>query len=166
MTTLNVMVGVPGSGKSTFIKKNSKQGDIVISRDEIRYSILKDDDDYFSHENEVLNMFYSCANFALDSKHNTWVDATHMSPKSRRTLLSHLHMQNVDVLNFYAFNIPLETALERNSLRSGRACVPEYTIRSMYVNYSIPNYKEFSLYTNKEVNIYEVAEDGSVRRKS
>ena len=45
------MVGAPGAGKSTFIKNNKDKlcGSVnIVSRDEIRFSLLKDGDEYFS----------------------------------------------------------------------------------------------------------------------
>ena len=47
---LIIMCGAPGSGKSTYIEKHfiSFPGYTkVVSRDQIRFSILKDDEDYF-----------------------------------------------------------------------------------------------------------------------
>ena len=54
---LYLMIGVPGSGKSTYAKNILKYGDIYISRDEIRYSLLTEEDDYFAKENEVIKTF-------------------------------------------------------------------------------------------------------------
>ena len=52
--TLYILSGCPASGKSTFGKKMSKiTGIPIVSRDEIRFSLLKDDEDYFSHEEDV-----------------------------------------------------------------------------------------------------------------
>ena len=51
---LYLMMGVAGSGKSTYAKNILKDGDIYISRDEIRYSLLTEEDDYFAKENEVI----------------------------------------------------------------------------------------------------------------
>ena len=64
MKCLYVMCGVPGSGKSTFIKNHlfdfveSEDYVVVVSRDDIRFSLLNTDeaiseDKYFSKEDEV-----------------------------------------------------------------------------------------------------------------
>jgi predicted kinase len=37
-----------------------------------------------------------------------------------------------------SFEVPIETAIERNSQRTGRALVPEKAIRNMYASYKIP----------------------------
>ena len=57
--TLYILIGVPGVGKSYFAKKKLMEGPgwKYISRDEIRYSLLKEGEDYFSHENEVFEKF-------------------------------------------------------------------------------------------------------------
>ena len=54
---LYISCGVPGSGKSTFLKNHTKPNEAIISRDEIRFNLLKDGEDYFSHENEVFDKF-------------------------------------------------------------------------------------------------------------
>jgi hypothetical protein len=37
-----------------------------------------------------------------------------------------------------SFEVPIETAVERNNQRVGRALVPEKAIRNMYASYKIP----------------------------
>ena len=53
---LYVLVGCPGSGKSTWAKKHLADT-YYVSRDEIRFGLLKAGDDYFSHEDEVYEKF-------------------------------------------------------------------------------------------------------------
>ena len=48
--TLVLMCGAPGSGKTTIAKKLMCNNDLYISRDEIRYSMISDEDEYFSKE--------------------------------------------------------------------------------------------------------------------
>ena len=83
---LYLMVGVPGSGESTYAKNILKDGDIYISRDEIRYSLLTEEDDYFAKENEVIKTFIDNIDKSLVNKEycgDVYADATHLSPKSR-----------------------------------------------------------------------------------
>ena len=51
------MMGAPGSGKSTWAKANMPKDAMYISRDNIRYELLGDNDSYFSRETEVYNTF-------------------------------------------------------------------------------------------------------------
>lgn len=46
------MSGAPGSGKSTWCR-NHGVSKYRVSRDEIRFSVLKDGEDYFSHEKKL-----------------------------------------------------------------------------------------------------------------
>ena len=58
MPKLYILCGPSGCGKSTYAKKimeNKKMS--YVSRDEIRFSIVKDEEDYFSHEKEVFKHF-------------------------------------------------------------------------------------------------------------
>ena len=53
--TLVLMCGAPGSGKTTIAKKLMCNNDLYISRDEIRYSMISNEYEYFSKEKEVFN---------------------------------------------------------------------------------------------------------------
>ena len=58
MRELFIICGVPGSGKSTFLRNYVKEpSSVVISRDAIRFSLLKEDSDYFEYEPIVEQMF-------------------------------------------------------------------------------------------------------------
>ena len=60
MAILNVMSGVPGSGKSTYIMRHKGPADAVISRDVVRKVVANKynpDDQYFLHEVEVYREF-------------------------------------------------------------------------------------------------------------
>ena len=91
MADLFLMSGIPGAGKSTFLKNRVKKDtSVVISRDVIRFSIVKPEEDYFSHENEVLAIFWKQINEALAVGKNVFVDQTSLTPKARKWLLQHV----------------------------------------------------------------------------
>ena len=88
------MMGIPGSGKSTFIKKRRDifNNPIVISRDKIRFSLLEEGDEYFSKEDEVLEEFTKQIVESLSRPiGDTIVDATHLNGGSRRKILNLIH---------------------------------------------------------------------------
>ena len=85
------MMGIPGSGKSTFVRKRRDIFDnpIVVSRDKIRFSLLEEGDEYFSKEDEVLKEFTKQIVESLSRPMgDTIVDATHLNGGSRRKILN------------------------------------------------------------------------------
>lgn len=139
---LYVMCGVPGSGKSYFAKQITQAIHTkLISRDEIRFSMLKDDDEYFAKENLVFHRYMELINKNLKNDQSVIADATHLTPGSRRKLLNNLTVKPTSIVCFY-FDLPLDVCLSRNVVRPGREQVPEETMKSMYENFKPPQYSE------------------------
>ena len=162
---LYLLAGCPGSGKSTWVKNWIENDDasIIVSRDEIRFSILKDGEDYFAHEDEVYRIFIQKIQTALECPliNNIFIDATHLNPKARRKVLNALTVPKEVKIGCVYFTTPLNICIERNNLREGRAKVPEQVIRNMHSSYVFPTcWKEgFDM-------IYEVDENGIVWEKN
>lgn len=130
--------GVPGSGKSTWVQEQiaAKSG-VWCSRDKVRFSLLQSNDDYFAKEDLVLSIWLKNIQTALDDAEgpaNIFVDATHLNPKARKKVISQLNLENADVIAVN-FLISLDTCLERNDLRDGRAFVPRSVIRRMFYSF-------------------------------
>ena len=154
---LYILSGVPGCGKSTWINKNKIDSDVVVSRDVVRFSLVKENEDYFSKENLVFNTFIEQINEAIDNRVSTiYVDATHINETSRNKVLDRLHLSDeVKVIPVF-IKEKLETCLHRNSLREGRANVPEKAIVRMYNSLHAPNFNEKHYYANI-ITVYEGA---------
>lgn len=146
-TNLWIMCGVPGSGKSYFAKNSLMVDDgwCYISRDDIRFSLVKENEEYFSKENQVFDIF--CQNIveACNNSHyrNVIADATHLNTSSRMKLLENLNLNNVDIF-CVNMNTPKEICLSRNNHRTGRRKVPEDVIEKMYTSRTHPKTDPFN----------------------
>lgn len=156
MAILVLMVGVPGSGKSTWIQNNLTDKDVWVSRDAIRYNLLEEDDDYFAKENEVIELFINNINNMLNKNFRyVYADATHLHPKGRAQLLNNLKIKPDAIYAVY-IDTPLNITLERNAQREGRARVPDDVIKRMYRSVSLPTAREninTLFFVNKEGKI-------------
>lgn len=134
-----VMCGVPGCGKSTFAEKHFPDKPII-SRDAIRLSVIGNDEEYFSHENEVYSKFIESIVHACNAFGCCVVDATHISIGSRRKLFNSLDARIKNRYSTYmvCFDPPLKTCVARNNERTGRAVVPREAIENMYENFKMP----------------------------
>lgn len=159
MASLVLMMGVPGSGKTTYAKKFIGENDIYVSRDEIRFSLVAEDEPYFSKEDEVLQTFIRTINDALPiAKRYVVADATHLNMGSRAKILKNLH-NKPDAIYVIYMAVPLQTALERNAQREGRALVPESSIKNMYKSITLPRKEEgidMTLWLNEDGSTKEV----------
>lgn len=137
-----VTIGIPGSGKSTYLKNVPDENKCIISRDAIRFAMLQEGEDYFAHEDAVLAEFHKQIKQALEAqKENIYVDATHLTPKARKYIFKIVEGYDCKVIALY-FDILLETALERNELRQGLAYVPSAVIRRMWNSIQRPTQEE------------------------
>ena len=129
-----VMCGVPGSGKSWVAKHILMHGLgwRYVSRDDVRFEIVKDDEEYFSHETKVYNEFIRRIKTALNEEgvFNVIVDATHINWASRRKLLKALGLDGDGVICVVVQN-EMDEIIENNESRTGRAVVPRAVVRRM-----------------------------------
>lgn len=143
---LYIMIGAPGSGKSTFANKTfeSKIDTIIVSRDNIRFKMLEDTDEYFSKEDKVFEAFYTSIADLLKSGIDVVADATHLNKAGRAKLVDHVNSIYADYyITFVYIDTGLSLCLERNKYREGRAKVPDDTLKNMYYRIVRPSFDEF-----------------------
>lgn len=162
-----LLVGAPGTGKSTYANKimtdfNDKGITCeIVSRDNCRKRLTggATGDAYFSKEKEVFKEFIKDINDCIDMGYEKIIiDATHINPASRNKVLSKIKNNEDFVLVVATFKTPMEVAIKRNSKREGFAKVPEEAIKRMYKDFETPMMQEFEKYNFKSihlVNFYE-----------
>lgn len=143
-----MLVGVSGSGKSTWAKTQvEEKGGTIISRDDIRFSLLERDSGYFDKEKEVYKIFIYKINQAIkENKSDIYIDATHLTENSRKKLINKLQLENKEEIIPVKFFLPLEECLRRNLKRRGLARVPDNVIGQMYKNITDPAFDKFIKY--------------------
>ena len=132
--TLLVMMAPPAVGKSTIAKQFAKDHEdtIIVSRDAIRFALLKPGDEYFKYEKEVTRRFYEQITEALKIHKYVIADATHITVGSRRELFHNIVVPKDTRIVGLWVETPLPVALKQNAARTGLARVPEDVIRRMY----------------------------------
>ena len=139
MATLIIMMGVPGSGKSTWAAALAETYDAtIVSRDEIRFSMVAENEEYFSKEKDVFKTFTNSISWFLSQEVNVIADATHLNYGSRTKLLNALQTKPTFTIVAHK-DEKLEICLQRNENRLGtRAYVPESVIRRMFYSQEKP----------------------------
>lgn len=105
---------------------------IIISRDQIRFALLQEGEDYFAHEDEVVNKYYDAVSRALEVHKYVIADATQILPASRNKLFKNISIPKGTKIVGVWIEVDEATAIKNNRQRSGRAYVPEDTIKKMY----------------------------------
>src|SRR5215469_809269 len=120
-----VLVGLPGTGKSTYL---DKLGVTALSSDAIRQLLADDTTDQGIHGRVFNTIRYLLRQRLAIGRPVTYVDATHLTPQERRPYIKIAQWYGCEVEALF-FDVPLEVCLERNR---GRArVVPEQAVRAM-----------------------------------
>lgn len=141
MSKLIMMMGIPGAGKTTWIKNNFPDVE-PISRDKIRFEILDQrGGDYFDYEDEVFEKFIYQIIGSLVVDEIAIADATHLNKKSRAKVLNKVR-KFADEIECIWIDVDIETAFAQNDQREGRAWVKHGIIRRMFFSLEAPEFDE------------------------
>jgi predicted kinase len=133
---LIITVGLPGSGKSTYL---ARLGVNSISSDEIRRLIADDPLNQTMNARVFATVRYLVRQRLASGRPLTYVDATHLTPWERKPYVQ-LAQRYGCQLEALFFDVPVETCVARNQTR-GRI-VPESAILNMARRLIPPSKKE------------------------
>lgn len=144
MPTLYIYCGIPGSGKSYYAKKAQPKVH-YISRDEIRFNMVEEDEEYFSKEKAVFKLFSASIAKVLEKGQDVIADATHISKASRAKLIKAIDRYFSEYkIACIVFDTPFEVCCERNAGREGRARVPDEVMQRFRAGWELPEMEEDS----------------------
>ena len=147
---LIMMIGVPGSGKSTYAKNLQKDfGFPIVSSDKVRGELYGDESNQ-SNPAVVFNLVYKRVSYFLDQVGICILDATNCSRKNRRTAIKRLRPTKI----FYILmDVDIQTCKEQNAARD--RVVPDYVIDKMEKDFWLDFPWDDRLYfDNKNIWVY------------
>lgn len=131
-----IAVGLPGSGKSTYLGKICAP---TLSSDAVRVLLADDATDQSIHSYVFATMRYLLRHRLAIGRPVTYIDATHLTRKERRPYILMAERYGCDVEALF-FDVPLAVCLERNRKRA--RVVPEEALRAMAAKLRPPKLDE------------------------
>jgi len=131
-----LMVGLPGSGKSTYLEK---LGATAISSDHVRLLLSDDAENQSIHAQVFATMRYLLRRRLALGRPVSYIDATHLTPAERAPYLKVAQAFGCD-LEAVFFDVPLEVCRKRNRMR--HRVVPAAVLDAMQAKLIPPSIEE------------------------
>jgi len=125
-----LMIGVPGSGKTTLAQKIAEKGWKYINADSIRLELYGNAAEQ-GDKDEVFALFFTRLEELMLEGVDVIIDNTNLNPKQRKPILERCEKFGYADIQLWLLDIPLEICLERN--RSRDRIVPEDIISNMFM---------------------------------
>ena len=128
-----MITGLPGAGKSTYVKQYEEEGYIVHASDKVRAEMGDETDQ--SHNAEVFEILNGRIKADLLNGKNVCLDATNLRRRNRKHLLNIIRRTN-SYKKCIIVATPFEECLCNNASRERQ--VPEDVMFRMYANFQMP----------------------------
>jgi len=143
MKTIVLLVGVAGSGKTTYRHKHYEHYN-CISPDQRRMRVLDSENSgkFFdqSIEKDIWKHIYEVLEHNLTTGNDIIFDATNLTFRRRYPIVARARKAGY-IINFVYFEVSLHTLAERNETRSKK--VPNEVIARQYLSIQPPEYWEY-----------------------
>jgi predicted kinase len=108
-----VLVGLPGSGKSTYLERVGGGG---LSSDAIRKLLADDETDQTIHAQVFQTLRYLLEQRIAIGRAVTFIDATNLTPEERRPYIEIARKYRCEIEAVF-FHVPLDVCRDRNARR-------------------------------------------------